>query len=143
MQKMIIAIDFDGTIVEHKYPEIGKPILFAFETLKQLQKEGHTLILWTYRSGKELYEAIEFCKKNEVEFYAVNTNYPQEPFNEKKLSRKIYADIYIDDRNIGGFLGWSKIWELIGNNSYKISELEKNINKLSIFQKLQSIFSKK
>ena len=54
-----IAVDFDGTIVEHRYPEIGKEILFAFDTLKALQKQGHQLILWTYRSGKELHEAVE------------------------------------------------------------------------------------
>ena len=51
-----IAVDFDGTIVEHKYPEIGKEILFAIDTLKALQKQKHLLILWTYRTGKELDE---------------------------------------------------------------------------------------
>jgi len=49
---LTIAVDFDGTIVENKYPQIGKPIIFALETLKKLQEEGHLLILWTYRSGK-------------------------------------------------------------------------------------------
>ena len=49
--KLIIAIDFDGTIVEDAYPKIGKPRIFAFETLKRLQEDGHRLILWTYRSG--------------------------------------------------------------------------------------------
>lgn len=109
---MKIAVDFDGTIVEHRYPSIGKPKLFAFETLKELQKQGHSLILWTYRSGQRLEEAVEFCKKNGIEFYAVNKNYPEEVFTEN-ISRKIDADIYIDDRNIGGFLGWSKIWEIL------------------------------
>ena len=112
---MIIAVDFDGTIVKHEYPKIGKPQLFAFETLKALQKQGHSLILWTYRAGKELQEAIDFCKKHGVEFYAVNKNYPEEKF-DNSISRKIYADIYIDDRNIGGFPGWSIIWKLINEN---------------------------
>ena len=112
---MIIAVDFDGTIVKHEYPAIGKPCLFAFETLRALQKQGHRLILWTYRAGKELDEAVEFCKKNGVEFYAVNKNYPEEVF-DKSISRKIYADIYIDDRNIGGFPGWSIIWKLINED---------------------------
>ncbi len=112
---MIIAVDFDGTIVKHEYPKIGKPNLFAFETLKALQKQGHKLILWTYRAGKELDEAVEFCKEHGVEFYAVNKNYPEEELDET-ISRKIYADIYIDDRNIGGFPGWSIIWKLINEN---------------------------
>lgn len=114
---MIIAVDFDGTIVEHEYPKIGKPKLFAFETLKALQETGHQLILWTYRSGKELQEAVDFCKKNGIEFYAVNKSYPEEEYDDT-ISRKIMADIYIDDRNIGGFLGWSKIWELLNPESY-------------------------
>ena len=76
---MKIAVDFDGTIVEHKYPEIGKPVLFAFDALKELQKRGHKLVLWTYRAGQELEQAIEFCKKNGIEFYAVNKSYPDSP----------------------------------------------------------------
>jgi len=106
----IIAIDFDGTIVEHKYPAIGKEMLFAFATIKELQKKGHRLILWTFRAGQPLEEAVEFCRKNGVEFYAVNKNYPEEVMDDT-ISRKINADIFIDDRNVGGFLGWSEIWQ--------------------------------
>jgi len=109
---MVIAIDFDGTIVEHKYPDIGKEMLFAFETMKELQKQKHQLILWTYRSGKELDEAIEFCRERGIEFYAVNKNYPEEQYDER-ISRKIQAEVYIDDRNLGGFPGWSKVWQML------------------------------
>ncbi len=112
---LIIAVDFDGTIVEDAYPQIGNPILFAFETLKELNKDGHRLILWTYRNGSRLDEAVEFCSKKGVEFYAVNKNYPEEKF-EGKVSRKIHADIFIDDRNIGGLLGWGEVYKLITNN---------------------------
>ena len=63
---LIIAIDFDGTIVEDAYPRIGTPMLFAFETIKKLQSEGHRLILWTYRSGQKLEEAVAFCKENDM-----------------------------------------------------------------------------
>ncbi len=140
---MTIAVDFDGTIVEHKYPAIGKTKLFAFETLKELQKQGHKLILWTYRSGKELEEAVKFCKENDFEFYAVNKNYPEEIFEENEISRKIYADIYIDDRNIGGFPGWSKIWEILNdNNADFISAKEKEISKSKISVKLKNLFKK-
>lgn len=110
---MKIAVDFDGTIVEHRYPDIGKPVLFAFETLKKLQEQRHQLILWTYRSGKELDEAVEFCRKNGIEFYAVNKNYPEEEFDPETTSRKIQADFYIDDRNVGGLPGWGEIWQMI------------------------------
>lgn len=109
---LIIAVDFDGTIVEDAYPKIGKPMVLAFETMKKLQSEGHRLILWTYRSGRKLNEAVAFCKENGIEFYAVNKNFPEEIYNEK-YSRKIHADIFIDDRNIGGFLGWSAIYKTI------------------------------
>ena len=112
---LIIAVDFDGTIVADAYPKIGKPMLFAFDTLKKLQSEGHRLILWTYRSEEKLEEAILFCKKNGIEFYAVNKNFPEEDYDEKD-SRKIHADLFIDDRNIGGFLGWSEIYKLIFNS---------------------------
>lgn len=112
---LIIAIDFDGTIVEDAYPKVGTPMIFAFETIKKLQEDGHRLILWTYRSGRKLQEAVDFCKENGIEFYAVNKNYPEEEFDEK-LSRKIHADLFIDDRNIGGFLGWTEIYKLIFNH---------------------------
>ena len=69
---MTIAIDFDGTIVEHAYPAIGKPIPFAIDTLLQMQKDGHRLILWTVRTGDLLQEAIDYCAKRGLYFYAEN-----------------------------------------------------------------------
>ncbi|MBC7862465.1 MAG: hydrolase [Bacteroidia bacterium] len=106
----VIAVDFDGTIVEHAYPKIGKEMLFAFATLRELQKKGHKLILWTFRDGELLTEAVNYCKENGVDFYAVNRNYPEEVY-DLNMSRKINADIFIDDRNVGGFLGWDRIWQ--------------------------------
>ena len=70
---MIIAVDFDGTIVEHRYPAIGRERPFAIETLKKLAKEGHRLILWTVREGRLLEEAVQFCRERGLEFYAVNS----------------------------------------------------------------------
>ncbi|PZD79688.1 BT0820 family HAD-type phosphatase [Mesonia sp. K7] len=115
-KSLLIAVDFDGTIVHNKYPKIGEPIMFAFDTLKKLNEEGHRLILWTYRYGKELEEAVEFCKKHGVEFYAINNSFPEESFNPK-YSRKIDADVFIDDRNVGGFLGWGEIYQELINNT--------------------------
>ena len=132
-----IAVDFDGTIVEHEYPGIGKEILFAFQTLKELNKLGANLILWTFRTGKELDEAVEYCRKNGVEFYAVNKNYPEEIFDET-VSRKINADIFIDDKNIGGFPGWSGIWQMLNPFELQEKEAEKRIAsaRKNIFKRL-------
>ena len=107
-----LAIDFDGTIVDDAYPGIGKAKTFAFETLKKLQSEGYRLILWTYRHGKSLEDAVEFCRSNGLEFYAVNKNYPEEK-SEDGTSRKLNADIYIDDRNVGGLPDWGVIYRMI------------------------------
>lgn len=113
-QSLIIAVDFDGTIVDDAYPAVGKPKLFAFDTLKKLQNEGHRLILWTYRSGKKLEEAVKFCESNGISFYAVNASYQDEEF-DYETSRKIHADIFIDDRNVGGFIGWGNVHQLLLN----------------------------
>jgi hydroxymethylpyrimidine pyrophosphatase-like HAD family hydrolase len=138
---LTIAVDFDGTIVENNYPSIGKPMLFAFETLKALENEGHKLILWTYRKGKELNEAVKFCRKNGIEFYAVNNDYPEEEF-DPACSRKILADIFIDDRNIGGFLGWSEIWQLLHPESKKIEDMYVDFNAHVNYRKQNSFLSK-
>jgi len=107
---MKIAVDFDGTIVEHAYPLIGKEIPFAIDTLKRLQQELHCrLILWTVREGDLLEQAVDFCRARGLEFYAVNKNNPE----EKSDSRKIVADIYIDDRNLGGLPDWGVIYKII------------------------------
>lgn len=121
----IIAVDFDGTIVEHKYPAIGKEMLFAFSTLRALQSKGHRIILWTYRKGDKLQEAVDFCKENGFEFYAVNENYPGE-IKEGDFSRKLAADIFIDDRNVGGFLGWDVVWQTLHPDGKEYSHELKN-----------------
>lgn len=120
-----IAVDFDGTIVEHEYPEIGREQLFAFDTLRALQNQGAMLILWTFRSGESLKEAVEYCREHGIEFYAVNKNYPEERVGgDDASSRKINADVYIDDKNLGGFPGWSAVWGIL--NPYEKMEEEAN-----------------
>lgn len=105
---MLIAVDFDGTIVEHKYPQIGKEIPFAIATLICLQAEGHRLILWSVREGSLLEEAVAFCRERGLEFYAVNANHPEEAAhpNPSHPCRKPRADLFIDDRNVGGLSDW-------------------------------------
>ena len=109
---MIIAVDFDGTIVKDAYPGIGKAQEFAFETLKALHHERHKLILWTCRQGQTLEEAVAFCRENGVEVFAVNSNYPGEKLKPGNTP-KIVADVYIDDRIVGGFPGWPEIWKFL------------------------------
>ena len=114
---MIIAVDFDGTIVEHKYPEIGKEVPFAIDTLKMLIKDQHRLILWSVREGALLDEAVEWCRARGVEFYAVNKDYPEEEKEKNNhFSRKLKADFFIDDRNIGGLPEWGQIYRMISQN---------------------------
>ena len=110
---MTIAVDFDGTIVDHKYPEIGKEKPFAIETLIQLQQEGNRLILWTSREGELLEAAIKFCHDRGLDFYAVNSNQPRGALFASQAGTKIIADVYIDDRNIGGLPDWGTIYEII------------------------------
>ncbi|HKJ49227.1 MAG TPA: hypothetical protein VJ973_09075 [Christiangramia sp.] len=130
---LTLAVDFDGTIVENRFPEIGKPILFAFESLKKLQEEGHRLILWTYRSGEKLDEAVEFCKKNGLTFYAINKSYPEEEFDDT-ISRKILADIFIDDRNLGGLKGWGEIFQMLSNE--RLPRKQKKKKRSGLFGRL-------
>ena len=116
---MTIAVDFDGTIVEHRYPSIGKELPFAIETLKSLSDEGHKIILWTSREGKLLDEAIDFCRGRGLEFYSVNSVYPEGYMFKRDQSQKIVADVYIDDRNLGGLPDWGTIYEMVNGMSHR------------------------
>ena len=114
---MLIAVDFDGTIVTHKYPKIGEEIPFAIDTLKMLRQDGHRLILWSVREGKLLDDAVAYCRERGVEFYVVNRDYPEETTdNNPHFSRKLKVDMFIDDRNIGGLPDWGTIYKMIKNH---------------------------
>jgi len=119
MRKLIIACDFDGTICEADFPNIGKPIKGAFKYLRKLKDDNHELILWTCRANKSLMDALCWLEINGISFFdAVNENtetwkslFPE--FKHDKESRKIFADVYIDDKQIGGMKNWSEIYEYI------------------------------
>ena len=114
---MTIAVDFDGTIVTHEYPKIGKERTFATDTLKHLIQDGHKLILWTVREGDLLDEAVNWCKERGVVCYAINRDYPEEEQeNNNHFSRKLKVDLWIDDRNIGGIPDWGTIYRMIKEN---------------------------
>lgn len=110
---MIIAVDFDGTIVQHRYPKIGNEIPFAVQTLQMLQREGHRLILWTVREGRLLDEAVAWCAERGLEFYAINRDFPEEDSTGKGFSRKVKADLFLDDRSFGGLPDWGTIYHRI------------------------------
>lgn len=102
---MIIAVDFDGILCENKFPEIGPPIYPVISAVRELIDAGHEVVLWTSRNGAELEAAVKWCEDRGLRFCAVNE---PAPTNEEKYrdvypiqTRKIYADIYIDDHSIG------------------------------------------
>ena len=140
---MIIAVDFDGTIVEHRYPSIGKELPFATETLKKLVEEGHRLILWTVREGHLLEDAVNFCRERGLEFYAVNRDYPEEEKGRNNhFSRKLKADLWIDDRNLGGLPDWGTIYEMVHHKltyedlMHRYEETYEQAPKKGFFQRL-------
>lgn len=99
MKQNIIAVDFDGTLCENKWPEIGMPNEELIEYLKRRQTNGEKLILWTSRNEEQTKDAVEWCKDHGLAFDAVNDNLPEivEAFGGN--CRKIFANEYIDDRN--------------------------------------------
>lgn len=115
---LVLAVDFDGTVVVDRYPEIGKPMPFAFEALRKLAQDGHRIVLWTYRAGKPLDEAVAFMKKQGIDLYAVNESFPGEKVDFVRTSRKIHADFFIDDRIVGGFPGWGTVYQHISGMSF-------------------------
>lgn len=98
MSDKIIAIDFDGTIVSHMYPEIGREVPNAFRVMKKLQLQNTKLILWTMRFNAELDEAVAYCAERGVFFWGVNCNPQQIDWTG---SPKAYAHLYIDDAALG------------------------------------------
>jgi len=98
---MIYAVDFDGTIVEDKFPQIGGLIPYALESLRKLQSQGHIIILWTCRTGKDLEDALELLKENNFIPDVVNDHSTQmKTLYPESRPQKIYADIYIDDHDV-------------------------------------------
>ena len=113
---MRIAVDFDGTIVENCFPEIGEERPFAVDVLKKFQKEQHhVLILWTVRNGEYLDEALKWCEERGLVFDAVNTHCFEEgePDSSAYFSCKVNAHLFIDDRNLGGVPDWTTIYRQV------------------------------
>ena len=121
---LVIAIDFDGTCVEHDYPAVGLEVEGAVETLRALSKRGHRLILFTMRSGEKLEAAVRWFRDRKIELWAVNENPEQRSWT---ASPKVYADYYIDDSALGcpimfvdgvrhPVVNWSKVRTMLEYN---------------------------
>ena len=111
---MTIAVEFDGTIVADRYPEIGEEMPFAVDTLRMLRQDGRRIILWTVREGALLEEAVEWCRQRGLEFYAVSRDYPEETQEgNPHFSRKLKADMFIDGRSLGGLPDWGTIYRMV------------------------------
>jgi hypothetical protein len=91
-----ICVDFDGTATSHEYPEIGADI-GAIPVLKRIVKEGHNIIIFTMRDGKELEDSVKWYKENDIPVYGVNRN-PRQGWTK---SPKAYGQLYIDDAALG------------------------------------------
>ena len=113
-KNLFLAIDFDGTIVKHDFPRIGSLMPGAKEAINALHGHGHKIIVWTVRNHTEgefdreatIGGVQDFLDKHGIRYDTINENHPDLDFHTE--SRKVYADIYIDDRNLGGFPGWGK-----------------------------------
>ncbi len=123
-----IAVDFDGTIVEDRYPEIGQERPFATDTLRMLIKDHHRLILWSVREGETLQQAVDWCHERGVDFWAVNRDYPEEEIhNNNHFSRKIKADYFIDDRGIAGLPDWGQVYQIIKHRRSYVDLIRENM----------------
>jgi hydroxymethylpyrimidine pyrophosphatase-like HAD family hydrolase len=119
---MILAIDFDGTICRGKFPAIDGQQPYAADTVNSLYDAGHYIIINTCRSGEQLLEAINWMLNQGIKFHRVNDNHPEQTALYNNNSRKIYAHLYIDDKNLGGFPGWLQAHELIKEQQWKENE---------------------
>ncbi|NQZ57047.1 MAG: hypothetical protein HRT88_06200 [Lentisphaeraceae bacterium] len=111
---MLIAVDFDGTCVTENYPKVGQDMPGAVQTLHALVERQHKLILWTCREGEQLKDAVRWFEEREIPLFGINETPSSEEFR-RTGGRKVYANLYIDDRSFGGFPGWERIHrELLG-----------------------------
>jgi hypothetical protein len=97
---LTFGIDFDGTLCEHKFPEIGEPKQEIIDFVISLRRQGHKIILWTCRCGERLEEAVKWCNERGILFDTVNANLPEFIEAYGSDSRKICCDYYLDDKNL-------------------------------------------
>lgn len=123
MRNLIIAIDFDGTIHDGTGFNIGNPLPGAIPTIQRLRKRGHKIIIWTCRSGKQLDEAVHWLLRHSVPYDAVNANLPERIKAFRGDTRKVSADLYVDDKGLGmRKVKPAELWDMV----------RKEVNRLSL-----------
>ncbi len=110
---MTIAIDFDGTLHTGEWPSIGEPMPYAIDTMQRLKADGHYLVIWSCRECDAQTAMVNWLLQHGIPFDRVNDNHPDDVATYGWNSRKITADIYIDDRQLGGLPDWDEIYQLI------------------------------
>lgn len=118
--KTIIAIDFDGTVVDHRYPDVGPTLPGAIEKIKDISDKGVKIILWTMRSGKELEDAVKWYSDNGIPLFGVNENPEQKSWTK---SPKVYAHLYIDDAAFGAPL-FQLAWMLRPGINWELVQID-------------------
>jgi len=108
---MIIAVDFDGTLHNGVWPAIGEPLPYAVEAMNAIKSDGHTLIIWTCREGLYKEWMISWLISKGIPFDKINDNIGYEKYGTN--ARKVNADVYIDDRNLGGLPSWHDIYDIV------------------------------
>lgn len=132
---MIVAVDFDGTLHDGKWPGIGEPLEGAIATMKEMQEMGVYIVIWTCRSGDDQTRMINWLLEHQIPFDRINDNNPSHTLYFGNNSRKIHADLYIDDRQVGGLPTWCDIYDYVRDAKDKfdkklgfvIDEIEKTI----------------
>jgi hypothetical protein len=110
---MIIAVDFDGTLHDGEFPNIGEPMPHAQWVMNQFKEDGHFLIIWTCRCGDRLTDAINWLLENNIPFDRINDHEPGNVAKYGSNSRKVYAHLYIDDKQVGGLPNWCDIHDYV------------------------------
>lgn len=110
---MVIAVDFDGVLNARAYPEVGATVAGAVEGMQLLRMMGHTLIIWTCREGQDQTDAVNWLLRKGIPFDGINCNTQENIERHSNDSRKVFADLYIDDRMVGGFPGWDTVLEWV------------------------------
>nr|WP_320037162.1 hypothetical protein [uncultured Bacteroides sp.] len=107
---MIIAVDFDGTLHTGEFPAIGEPAKDVAEYMQKLHEDGHYIIIWTCRCDQKLVEAINWLIDNNIPFNRINDHCPEHAGQYPTNPRKVYAHLYVDDRQVGPLPSWRDIY---------------------------------
>ncbi|MCE8190758.1 hypothetical protein CBG53_03125 [Porphyromonas gingivalis] len=125
---MIIAIDFDGTLFQNTYPSVGEVMPGAVSAMQTLRQRGHYLIIWTCRYGEYLTDAVNALLEHGIPFDRINDHNPENIRQYGgEAGKKVYAHLYIDDKNLGGFPGWEVALKEISRVEEEYESLHKGL----------------